>query len=77
MSAVGAMNERDSWSDYFANTDPRFVPHHDALRRALIKRARRRGGDWHQRAPAGVPVFDDGAVGTFSFRVGRNEWQIV
>ena len=47
MSAVGVgvMNEGDNWSDCFANTDPRFVPHHDALHRAVIERVRRRGGD--------------------------------
>jgi len=35
---------------------------------AIVARGLRRGGDWHQSAPDGVPVFDDGAVGTFSCR---------
>jgi len=48
--------------------EPRLAPYHEALRRAVLARGLRRGGDWHQSANDGVPVFDDGAVGTFSFR---------
>ncbi len=51
-----------------ARGDPRLVLYHDALRRAVLARKLRRGGDWHQSAKDGVPVFDDGAVGTFTFR---------
>ena len=62
------MTEADRWNGYIANIAAKFVPHHEALRRAINARGLRRGGDWHQRAPDGVPVFDDGAIGTFSFR---------
>ncbi len=57
-----------TWADHLARTEPRLVPYHDALRRAVLERGLRRGGDWHQSAPDGVPVFDDGAIGTFTYR---------
>ena len=40
-------------------------PGHASLLQLLIVR---RGGDWHQDAKDGVPVFDDGAVGRFTWR---------
>ena len=58
----------DRWKDYISDVDERYLAHHEALRRAIIARGLRRGGDWHQSSPDGVPVFDDGAIGTFSFR---------
>ena len=64
----GFMTGTDRWEDYVANGDERYRPHVEALRSAVITRGLRRGGDWHQSAADGVPVFDDGAVGTFSFR---------
>jgi hypothetical protein len=57
-----------TWAEHVARLQPRVVPYHEALRRAILARGLRRGGDWHQNARDGVPVFDDGAVGTFSFR---------
>ena len=48
--------------------EPRLAPYHEALRRAVLASGLRRGGDWHQDAKDGIPVFDDGAVGTFSWR---------
>lgn len=64
----GVFREGDRWNDYIANIGDTFVAHHEALRRAIIARGLRRGGDWHQNSQDGVPVFDDGAIGTFSFR---------
>ena len=64
----GSVAEGDGWREFIAEIGEPFVPHYEALRRAIIARGLRRGGDWHQRAPDGVPVFDDGAIGTFSFR---------
>ena len=48
--------------------EPRLRPYHDALHRAVVARQLRRGGDWHQEAKDGIPVFDDGAIGTFTWR---------
>lgn len=64
----GGIQAGDRWNNYIIDIDKRYVAHHEALRRAIIVLGLRRGGDWHQNAPNGVPVFDDGAVGTFSFR---------
>ena len=64
----GFMTEADRWNDHIANIEPKFVAHHEALRRAINAKGLRRGGDWHQRASDGVLVFGDGAIGTFSFR---------
>ena len=64
----GFMTEAMRWHDYIAGIDPKFCAHHEALRQAIIARGLRRGGEWHQNAQDGVPVFDDGTVGTFSFR---------
>lgn len=57
-----------TWQEHLSRTEPRLRPYHDALRPAVLARGLRRGGDWHQRAADGVPVFDDGAIATFSFR---------
>jgi len=64
----GDIQTGDRWKDYIADVNERYLAHHEALRSAIIARGLRRGGDWHQNSPDGVPVFDDGAVGTFSFR---------
>jgi hypothetical protein len=64
----GFISKGDRWKDYIEDMKPEFLEHHAALRRAILERGLRRGGEWHQNAPDGVPVFDDGAVATFSFR---------
>lgn len=64
----GDIKPGDKWADYIALIDAPAVPHHEALRRAIVERGLRRGGDWHQYGPDGVPVFDDGAIALFSFR---------
>ena len=66
--SAGFLREAESWSDYIADIDARFTPHREALRQAIIARAVRRGDDWQQTAPDGVPVFDDGAIGLLSHR---------
>lgn len=64
----GTMTEAMRWADFVADLDPAHVAHYEALRQAIVARGLRRGGDWHQNAPDGVPVFDDGAIASFSFR---------
>ena len=56
------------WLDYLALVDAKLIDHFEALRHAILRRGLRRGGDWHQAAPDGTPIFDDGVVATFSFR---------
>jgi hypothetical protein len=64
----GCIQKGNSWSDYIADVEEAAVPYHEALREAVMKSGLRRGGDWHQFSPDGVPVFDDGTIATFSFR---------
>lgn len=56
------------WADFLADVDAPCIVYFEALRRAIVARGLRRGGDWHQHGPHGAPVFDDGAVATFSMR---------
>jgi hypothetical protein len=71
----GFFQRGDDWSAYIANIDKQFAPHHESLRLAIIAKGLRRGDDWHQNSQDGVPVFDDGAVGTFSFAPGAISWR--
>ena len=64
----GDMTKDMRWADYLEMTDPMWRGHFEALRQAILARGLRRGGDWHQHAVDGVPVFDDGTLATFSFR---------
>lgn len=53
------------WDDYAAECPGQY---YEALRDAVIARKLKRGGDWHQQADDGVPVFSDGTIATFSYR---------
>ena len=64
----GFMTEEMGWPDYIAEFTPRIAAYHEVLKEAILARGLRRGGDWHQSAADGAPLFDDGAIGTFSFR---------
>ena len=64
----GFMTEEMGWADYIGEFTPRFAAYHEVLKGAILARGLCRGGDWHQSAADGVPLFDDGAIGTFSFR---------
>lgn len=64
----GSIQNGMRWADFLAGVDPRHFGHFEALRRTILARQLRRGGDWHQHTKHGAPVFDDGAVATFSMR---------
>lgn len=64
----GVIAPGDRWRDYVAMCGDEPAPYYEALRREVLRRRLRRGGDWHQNAPDGAPVFADGTVGLFSFR---------
>jgi hypothetical protein len=64
----GWVSKGDTWNDYITSIVEKWVPHYEALRAEIQRIGLRRGADWHQSAPDGVPVFDDGALATFSFR---------
>ena len=64
----GFIEKGNGWSDYIASVKENAAPYYEALRAAVLTVGLRRGGDWHQSRQNGVPVFDDGAIATFSFR---------
>lgn len=64
----GWIERGQRWADYIDDIDAVKTPYFEALRQAVLARGLRRGGDWHQGSGDGVPVFDDGAVATFTFR---------
>lgn len=64
----GVMTKQMRWADFIADIDAKWCGHYEAMRQAILVRGLCRGGDWHQAAPDGVPLFDDGAIATFSFR---------
>lgn len=43
-------------------------PHYRLLYSEIVARGLREGGDWHQCADDGVPLFSDGTYITFSYR---------
>jgi len=61
-------DRRHQWEDYVDDIDPKFLPYYEALRSSVVEKRVRRGGDWHQDSPEGVPLFSDGTVAIFTFR---------
>jgi hypothetical protein len=64
----GGIRKGHRWADYIADLDERRQPYFEALRADILARHIRRGGDWHQNDPGGVPVFDDGCIVALTYR---------
>jgi len=64
----GFIESGDRWKDYIAAGPEEHVPFYESLRREILRKGLKRAGDWHQSDPKGVPVFDHGTVGMFTFR---------
>lgn len=64
----GFIKQGHRWRDYIVRVPEELHSYFEALRASLVLEKIRGGGDWHQNSPRGMPVFDDGAVGMFSFR---------
>jgi hypothetical protein len=58
----------DRWKDYLEQLGNLARPYAEALREEILRLNLREAGDWHQRSAAGVPMFEDGKIGCFSFR---------
>lgn len=56
------------WQDYLASWKEVVRPYCEALRREVVRLNLRRGGDWHQQAEEGTPLFSDGKIASFSMR---------
>jgi hypothetical protein len=70
----GWFHEGLRWSDYLDQmglNDPannRTREYAESFRVDVVKCNIRHGADWHQHGPAGVPLFADGTIATFSYR---------
>jgi hypothetical protein len=56
------------WKDYIETANFLQVPYFEAIRKEIIAKGIRYTGQEHQYSDSGVPVFDDGTCGSFSFR---------
>jgi hypothetical protein len=65
---MGGWADGNTWAEYLAEVGPEVAPYAEAFRVAVLARGLREGGDWHQEADDGAPVFSDGTIATFSYR---------
>jgi hypothetical protein len=64
----GFIEQGDRWQDFVSESEEKKAPYYEALRREILRRDLKQGGDWHQNDAEGVPVFNDGTVAMFTFR---------
>jgi hypothetical protein len=62
------LKQPNTWQDYLDSWKEPAHPYIYALRASIVERGIRWGGDWHQEADDGTPVFSDGTVAEFSYR---------
>lgn len=58
----------DRWAEYIDVQVEEHRPYFEAIKADVLASGRFIGGDEHQEAPDGVPLFDDGTVASFTFR---------
>ena len=56
------------WKDYLESFKKEVHPYAEAIRESVLELELWQGGDYHQNAADGVPLFSDGTVGCFSYR---------
>ena len=56
------------WKDYIEIWIDEAKPYAEAIRESVLQRGSLLTGSEHQRSANGVPLFDDGKVGSFSYR---------
>jgi hypothetical protein len=56
------------WKDYIDIWKDEVKPYAEALKKEIIEKNIRFGGEWHQYSGSGVPLFSDNTVATFSYR---------
>lgn len=70
--AIGGMggffDDGMRWKDYIEIWLDEVKPYAEAIRESVLQRGSLMTGDQHQRSANGVPLFDDGKVGSFSYR---------
>jgi hypothetical protein len=65
---TGSWDEPHRWKDYLAKFDFSVHPYLEALKDDVLASNRFICGNEHQDLENGIPLFDDGTVGVFSFR---------
>lgn len=61
-------DQPNTWDDYIAIWNDEAKPYAEAIKDDVLASGRFIGGDEHQNADDGVPLFSDGTIGSFSFR---------
>lgn len=56
------------WADYIGRLHKESIVYAECIRAYVIENNIKKGGDWHQSDEHGVPIFDDGTSGVFSYR---------
>jgi hypothetical protein len=65
---MGGWFDGHTWQDYLDNFNPEAHAYFEALRESVVNTQHWINGEQHQNADDGVPMFEDGTVGQFSFR---------
>jgi len=56
------------WEDFIDIWHDEVKPYLEAIRTSVLENSYKFSGNYHQNGPNGVPVFEDGTMGSFSFR---------
>lgn len=64
----GFFKEGMRWDDYLKETQEDWHPYVEAIRQSAIENNIRITGKQHQYGDSGMPIFEDGAAGMFSYR---------
>jgi hypothetical protein len=64
----GFFSDGMRWKDYIENDKEEYHPYLEAIRKSIVANEIWADGYWHQQGDHGVPLFDDGFFGCYSFR---------
>ena len=67
-SMGGFFSEGMRWKDYIEEWKDEVRPYLEAIRKFVVENGLRLTGQQHQYSSYGVPLFEDGTIGAFSFR---------
>jgi hypothetical protein len=56
------------WDDYIITHSDKIKPYAEAIRKEIVDNNIIMNGDQHQHSATGIPLFDDGTVGLFTYR---------
>ena len=64
----GFFDDGMRWKDYIERYQSEYQKYYEALRKEIVEKNIQFRGSDHQQDKHGVPVFEDGTVGLFSYR---------